>query len=100
MIHVVEILADKRGRSSVSTVFSVLPCVLPVSLLYETLLWRENLQQRGQGGLQLLYTKGWQGRTLGREGNFSYMRVSLGGHHLYLVKKGYNRGGGDFGSIH
>ncbi len=68
--------------------FSVLPrsCMCLMSFLDEALLWRETLQQRGKevpaGALQ----QGWLGRTIGGEGNLSYMRVSLASHVLYSTQ--------------
>ncbi len=34
------------------------PCLHPLLFLYEGLLWRKKSQDKGQGGLQLLYSKG------------------------------------------
>ncbi len=42
--------------------------------------------------LQLLCSKGHREGQLKMEGSLSYMWVSMAGHSLYLVRKGYKKG--------
>ena len=49
-------------------------------------------QKKGQRGLQLLCSKGHREEQLEMDGSLSYMWVSMAGHSLYLVGKGYKKG--------
>ncbi len=49
-------------------------------------------QKKEQRGLQLLCSKGHGGEQLKMEGSLSYMWVSMAGHSLCLVGKGYKKG--------
>ncbi len=71
--------------------FSVPFCVLPASSVVS--LWgfvlERKSQEKGQGGRSCSAF----GVTSRREGSLSYTWVSMVGHSLYLVKKGYKRRG-------